>query len=351
MNPQSKSETTKQPRADNGVKGATVRLELSRINTADIQIRAKLDASTVGEYANQMQEGIAFPPIVVFQDGNEYYLADGYHRVAAARQCQFKEIDADMRKGTLAEALWYALGANNAHGLRMSRADVRRAIELALREFPGRSSRDIAKQIGCDHKTVEAARRSHEAGGEIPQLHERTGADGKTYQARRGSTKSEAAEGSEPAGANSELEEDDGSENGEGVDLDTGAKEAWPDEAAAESMPAYDVVLRAKSISSVKKKLASTFGPGAIVSVAKQIHPTSRHARLESASGLVEEARNIVEELAEEIESWVESLPENLRGGDKAEQLSECSEGLQAIMAGLEELDFSSIEFPGAFGS
>lgn len=185
MNPQSKSETTKQPRADNGVKGATVRLELSRINTADIQIRAKLDASTVGEYANQMQEGIAFPPIVVFQDGNEYYLADGYHRVEAARQCGFLDIDAIVEQGTARDAVWYALGANKAHGLRLSRADVRRAIELALQEFPDRSSRDIAKQIGCDHKTVEAARKTQESAGEIPHVQERTGADGKAYPAHR----------------------------------------------------------------------------------------------------------------------------------------------------------------------
>ena len=331
---------------------STVRIPLAQIEIgAGTQARTRIDNALAEEYAEAMRDGAFFPPVIVFSDGKNTYLADGFHRVEAARRCGFLDIDAIVEQGTARDALWYALGANKAHGLRMSRADVRRAIGLALQEFPNRSSRDIAKQIGCDHKTVEAARRSHEAGGEIPQLHERTGADGKTYQARRGAKKSEDAEEGEPAGADSELEEDDGSENGEGVDLDTGAKEAWPDEAAAESMPVYDVVLRARSISSATKKLASTFGPGAVVSVAKQIHPTSRHARLESASGLVEEARSIVEELADEIESWVESLPENLRGGDKAEQLSECSEGLRAIMAGLEELDFSSIEFPGAFGS
>ena len=148
-------------------------------------IRDSWDESTVDQYAEAMLEGAVFPPIIVYSDGEDCFLADGFHRVLAAEKLEWREIDADVRAGGRQDAIWYALAANKIHGLRMSRADVRRAIKRALQEFPERSNRNIATQIGCDPKTVEAARLSHEAAGEIPHVQERTGADGKTYPAHR----------------------------------------------------------------------------------------------------------------------------------------------------------------------
>lgn len=165
---------------------STVRIPFAQIEIgAGTQARTRIDNALAEEYAEAMRDGAFFPPVIVFSDVKNTYLADGFHRVEAARRCGFLNIDAIVEQGTARDALWYALGANKAHGLRMSRADVRRAIELALQEFPDRSSRDIAKQIGCDHKTVEAARQTQESGGEIPHVDERVGADGKTYPAHR----------------------------------------------------------------------------------------------------------------------------------------------------------------------
>ena len=164
------------------------------------QVRTDLDFETVQAYAERMGEGVEFPPIIVFSDGEKKHLADGFHRVEAARDCGFLDIEAMVEEGTARDALWYALGANNAHGLRMTRADVRKAIGLALQEFPDRSSREIARQIGCDHKTVEAARRTQETGGEIPHVDARVGADGKSYPVRR-EPEPEPVEDAEPEGA------------------------------------------------------------------------------------------------------------------------------------------------------
>ncbi len=151
----------------------------------DAQVRESINPEVVEQYAEAMTDGVVFPPVEVFTDGTEYHLADGYHRVMAATRNQFTEIPANIRPGTRSDALWYALGANQAHGLRMSRADVRQAISLAVREFPNRSNREIAKQIGCSHVTVGDERKALETVGQVDQLKSRTGADGKQYPATR----------------------------------------------------------------------------------------------------------------------------------------------------------------------
>ena len=72
-------------------------------------------------------------------------------------------------------------GASGSHGLRRNRQDIRRAIELLLRdeEWGKWGDREIARRVGCSDKTVGAARRDLESTAEIPQLNERMGADGK----------------------------------------------------------------------------------------------------------------------------------------------------------------------------
>ena len=79
---------------------------------------------------------------------------DGWHRVMAAEQIGAMDIPAEVRKGGKDEALWYAIGANKAHGLPMKRGDIRRAVEIALREWPNKSQQEIAEQVGCTHRHV-----------------------------------------------------------------------------------------------------------------------------------------------------------------------------------------------------
>ncbi|NCD21328.1 MAG: hypothetical protein EOL90_00090 [Spartobacteria bacterium] len=318
-----------------------------------IQTREGTNPATVNEYADAMQDGAAFPPVVVFHDGTQYFLADGFHRVAAAESLDWKEIEADVREGGRLDALWFALSANKAHGARMTRADVRKAIGLALQEFPERSNRDIGKQIGCDHKTVEAARRVHEAGGEIPHVENRTGADGKTYPARREpepeAVETESSEpDAEPDGTEDAKPEGDG--EAEAEPTEELPEDESGDDAEGKPLPTYNAVVRANNIASAKKRLASAFGPGAVVSVEKQTFPKSKAERLGRAEGFVEDAKSIVEELLGEIESRRDNMPENLQNGETADRLSECADGLQSIVDALGEVDFSSIEFPGAFG-
>ncbi|NCD21364.1 MAG: hypothetical protein EOL90_00280 [Spartobacteria bacterium] len=140
---------------------------------------------TICDYADEMTEGSAFPPVVLFYDGQRYWIADGFHRIAAAEQCGFKEIEADVREGTRLDAVWFALGANRQHGRRMTHDDRIAAVKRGVIEFQVRSNREIARQIGCDDKTVAAVRASLESTAEIPQLDRTVGADGKARPAKR----------------------------------------------------------------------------------------------------------------------------------------------------------------------
>lgn len=152
-------------------------LKLSEVlTTAGTQIRASIDSNTVDEYAQAMQDATQkFPPVVVFHDGNRYILADGFHRVMAASRNGFLDIEADVRKGTKADALRFALGANAVHGLKRTNADKRRSVELALAEWPKLSNRELAKLCAVSDPFV----------GEVRQLltvsssDTRIGADGK----------------------------------------------------------------------------------------------------------------------------------------------------------------------------
>ena len=49
------------------------------------QARAGMKTETISDYAEAMKQGDRFPPVVVFNDGNNYWLADGFHRIYAAR--------------------------------------------------------------------------------------------------------------------------------------------------------------------------------------------------------------------------------------------------------------------------
>jgi N6-adenosine-specific RNA methylase IME4 len=136
------------------------------------QPRLGLDLAVVADYAEAMAGGAVFPPVVVYSDGTSYWLADGWHRVAGARQAKLEEVNAEVREGGRDEAQWHAVSANQTHGLRRKREDVQRAIKLALLNphGVGESNRKIAAHVGCDDKTVGAVREGLEASAEIPQI-------------------------------------------------------------------------------------------------------------------------------------------------------------------------------------
>lgn len=124
------------------------------------QPRAALDAATVEAYAEAIRAGAAFPPVVVFYDGTDHWLADGFHRVAAHEAAEFEEITVDIRAGTRREAVLFACGANETHGLRRTNEDKRRAVLLLLEdaEWSQWSDREIANRARVTHPFVAKLR-------------------------------------------------------------------------------------------------------------------------------------------------------------------------------------------------
>jgi hypothetical protein len=138
-----------------------INIPINKIKTdGGTQPRAQLDFITIGEYAEAMKSGDDFPPIVVFYDGEVYWLADGFHRLEGARQAGLAEIRADVRQGTLREAILYSTGANASHGLRRSNDDKRRAVLRLLEdsEWTQWSDREVARRTSTSAPFVAAIR-------------------------------------------------------------------------------------------------------------------------------------------------------------------------------------------------
>lgn len=121
---------------------------------AGTQTRAMINEQVVGEYAEAMEDGAVFPPVIVFHDGTDFWMADGFHRIMAATRNGFTDIEGDIKKGTRQDALVYALGANVTNGLRRTNADKCHCVQIALREFPDWSDRRIAEACGVSHPFV-----------------------------------------------------------------------------------------------------------------------------------------------------------------------------------------------------
>ena len=144
-------------------------IALAGIKDGGAQMRVEMKPDVVREYADDMAAGAVFPPVEVYYDGSIYWLAEGYHRVAAARLLDRETIDAEVLDGGERDAILHGIGSNASHGLRRTQADKRRAVERLLRdeEWSKWSNRKIAEAAKVDHKTVATVRREL-LGGEFP---------------------------------------------------------------------------------------------------------------------------------------------------------------------------------------
>lgn len=150
-------------------KKQTININAIRVD-GGTQMRAGLDEATVREYYDTLytQECVTdwpFPPVVVFYDGQDHWLGDGFHRLEAIRRLlkgnQVHEIPADIRAGTRRDAILHAAGANANHGLRRSQADKRRSVEALLRddEWGQWSDREIARRCNVSADLVGTVRK------------------------------------------------------------------------------------------------------------------------------------------------------------------------------------------------
>ncbi|WZO99296.1 ParB N-terminal domain-containing protein [Isosphaeraceae bacterium EP7] len=147
---------------------------------SNLNLRDRLDGEAVERYAEAWDR---MPPLTVFEVDGDWLLADGFHRHAAAAKMGKKMVPAEVRQGTFADAMDFAAGANLSHGLPLTRAERRRAVEVKLRMHHGLSDRKLAEDLGVSRDLIARVRKQLVDGGQIPAGEGRVGADGKTYPA------------------------------------------------------------------------------------------------------------------------------------------------------------------------
>jgi hypothetical protein len=143
-------------------------IALAQIRTdCGTQARVKIKDAVVREYADamkvQIQEGgLRFPAVVVFTDGENFWLGDGFHRVRAAGKAGLNEILAEIRQGGQRDALLFSISANAEHGLPRTNADKRHAVLLVLNDPEWRlwSDREIARRCQVGNGLVSRLRSS-----------------------------------------------------------------------------------------------------------------------------------------------------------------------------------------------
>lgn len=144
-------------------------IETSKIRMdGGTQSRAQINDQTVAEYAEAMQdESPVFPPIVVYYDGSDYWLADGFHRVYAWLRNGRREVPAEIRQGDRRAAVLHSCAANAIHGLRRTNDDKRRAVMTLLEdaEWGAWSNREIARRCGVSDVFVGKLRDDASANG------------------------------------------------------------------------------------------------------------------------------------------------------------------------------------------
>jgi uncharacterized ParB-like nuclease family protein len=130
------------------------------------QSRAGVNDNVIDDYAAALLDGAVFPKVTVFYDGEIYWLADGFHRLAAHEKAGKATISADIRQGNRRDAILFSVGANSSHGLRRTNDDKRRAVStlLADAEWSNWSDRKIAECAGVSNQFVSNMRLSVNGG-------------------------------------------------------------------------------------------------------------------------------------------------------------------------------------------
>ena len=180
------------------------------------QARVEPHPDIVDEYAAAYRSKAKMPPVDVFIVDGAPHLIDGWHRISGAIKAEATWITCEIvGTGTLEEAVWKALAANQTHGIRRTNEDKRRAVRLALESPIGneQSNRVIAEHVGVGDQIVASVRAEFEASRRVatcvnhaPEPVKRTGKDGKSYTVKPKAPKPEPAP--EPVAVGYPVEDD-----------------------------------------------------------------------------------------------------------------------------------------------
>ena len=144
----------------------------------NLNLRDRLDDFTVERYADSWDR---LPPITVYEIDGRWLVADGFHRHASAVMLGKRTMPAEIRVGTMTDALDFVSSVNLFHGLPLTRSERRRAVEVKLKLHHDWSDRRMAEELGVSRELVAKIRRQLIEGHQIPNNPGRVGSDGKLY--------------------------------------------------------------------------------------------------------------------------------------------------------------------------
>ena len=107
--------------------------------------------------------------------------------------------------------------------------------------------------------------------------------------------------------------------------------------------------IRKASVEKLAEKLKSEFGDDAGISVVDATPPSSRSDRFQSALNDISNGRGELESLRDELQEWLDNLPENFQQGDKGQELEESISTLEDMIGELENTEGSEVNFPGMY--
>ncbi len=215
------------------------------------QLRDEIDEDVKHEYADRMNDGDNFPPVVVFFDGEFYWLADGFHRYHAANYANEKSVSCFVYEGKLRDAKLYSAGANADHGLRRTIEHKRRAVELVLadEEWSDKSGVTIARKCKVSHTYVNKLRKKlEERDGDADSTCNVAGSDakriGRDGKARRPPKKKTPKRPAAPDVSTSGTEALQDAEKGdEGADTPESPEGGWEPREALDVCNKIDVLI------------------------------------------------------------------------------------------------------------
>lgn len=137
------------------------------------QMRTARSPEMVDSYADKYRSGVQMPKPVVFYDAENYWLADGFQRCEAANTAGLATLEFCVYSGGQRQAVLYACGANESHGLPRDKYAKRRAALTCMLDGEwNQSNRWIAAVCRVSHRFVdllrnllEDAKRVEAAGG------------------------------------------------------------------------------------------------------------------------------------------------------------------------------------------
>lgn len=178
----------------------------------DIQSREVLDDDVVEEYAEILRgdkTNWPFPPVTLFDDGDGFWLASGFHRVAGAELAKRSSVTAEIIKGDKRAAQLFAASTNADHGKRRTNADKRFIVKRFLEddEWSQKSARWIAETCKVSNRFVSTIK-AEENGSSTVNVHSATvqTKDGRVHPAKRNSAPASQAEAEGPESTDDETD-------------------------------------------------------------------------------------------------------------------------------------------------